>query len=323
MHPRKLATRACRTSALTATAIAVAAGAAAPAFAALGPAGRPRPLAVSVPAEAAPLGPGSTGRIPLRLVNPGTAPVTVQVTGRQVVFGDDGRVTIAGPDPQWEHRVDFPSEPLTVAARSYRDVPVTVRMPARISPDLYFVGFLVTPLPNAGGNLTYVNQVGSYLTIDVPGPRSRALAADLHLPAFSLTSHSVRGTLEVRNVGRAAANYWVENDTTATPGSSDPRQERRDRSLLPTGRSRAIVVEAEPSFPIALATIRVHVFYPGRTDAATREIVLTKRVLVVKPLALAALGGILLVGGVWYGRRRRRRRRRRRPRPGAVPVAAA
>jgi hypothetical protein len=68
-----------------------------------------------------------------------------------------------------------------------------------------------------------------------------------------------------------------------------------------------------------LATIRVHVFYPGRTDAATREIVLTKRVLVVKPLALAALMGILLFAGLWYARRRRRRR----PRPVAVPVDAA
>jgi hypothetical protein len=279
-----------------------------------GPRGTPRPLAVSVPTEPAPLVPGATGTVPIRVVNPGSAPVAVRVTGQGTRFGDEGRVTIAGHDAIWDGRVDFPANPITIAAQSYRDVGLTVHMPARISPDLYFIGFLVTPVPNAAGNLTYINQIGSYITIDVPGPRTRIIAADLHLPSFALTSH-VRAKLHVHNVGTAAAMYWGENDTTAKPGSSTPRQARLDRSLLPTGRSRTIAVDAKPSFLIAIVTMHVHIVYPGRTDATTTEIVLTKRVLVIQPAALVLLGGILIAACIWYARRRRKGRTQRPTRP--------
>ena len=59
----------------------------------------------------------------------------------------------------------------------------------------------------------------------------------------------------------------------------------------------------------------VHFAFFARTDAATREIVLTKRVLVLKPLALAVLGAALVIAGLWYARRRRRRRTPRVPDP--------
>ena len=313
MHRRTFTTRACRNAALFAAMIAILAGAV-PALAAPGPVGNRRPLAVSVPSEAAPLGPGATGTIPIRVVNPGSTPVTVRLTGQSVRFGDDGRVTISGSDPIWDGRITFPASPITISAQSYRNVGLTVHMPARIDPDFYFVGFLVTPLPNAAGNLTYINQIGSYITIDVPGPRTRTLTADLHLPSFAISS-GVDAKLHVHNVGKAAVIYWGENDTTATPGSSKPHQERLDRSLLPAGRSRTVVVEAKPSFLIAMVTMHVHIFYPGRTDAATTEIVLTKHVLVVQPAALVILGGILIAAGIWYAHRRRKRRTQRPTRP--------
>ena len=310
MHRRTFTPRACRNTALLAAVIAILAGTV-PAVAAPGPVGSRRPLAVSVPSEAAPLAPGATGTIPIRVVNPGPSPVTVRVTGQGVQFGDDGRVTIAGRDPMWDGRVDFPASPITISAQSYRNVGLTVLMPARISPDLYFIGFLVSPLPSAAGNLTYINQIGSYITIDVPGPRTRALAADLHLSGFAFASQ-VHAKLHVHNVGKAAVVYWGENDTTATPGSSTPRQQRFDRSLLPTGRARTIVVDAKPSFLIAMVTMHVHIFYPGRTDAATTEIVLTKHVLVVQPAALVILAGIVIAGCIWYAHRRRKHRTRQR-----------
>ena len=306
MQPPTFTARACRNAASLAAMIAILAGAV-PALAASGPVGNRRPIAVSVPSEAAPLDPGATGTIPIRVVNPGSTPVTVRVSGQGVRFGDDGRVTISGSDPIWDGRIDFPAGPITIAAQSYRSVGLTVHMPARIDPDFYFVGFLVTPLPNAAGNLTYINQIGSYITINVPGPRTRTLVADLHLPSFAITN-DFHANLHVHNVGKAAAMYWGENDTTATPGSSKPRQGRLDRSLLPAGRSRTVVVEAKPSFLIAMVTMHVHIFYPGRTDAATTEIVLTKHVLVVQPAAIVILGGILIATCIWYANRRRRRR---------------
>ncbi|MDQ1511012.1 MAG: hypothetical protein QOG50_2856 [Actinomycetota bacterium] len=270
----------------------------------------PRSLSVSVPAEAASLRPGATGTVPIRVVNSGSTPIAVRITRRGVRFGDEGRVAIAGRDPMWDGRVDLPASPITISAQSYRNVGVTVHMPARISPDLYFIGFLVTPLPNAAANLTYVNEIGSYITIDVPGPRTRTLAADFQLPRFALTSH-VHAKVQIHNVGKAAAMYWGENDTTATPGSSAPSQARLDRSLLPAGRSRTIVVDAKPSFLIAIVTMHVHILYPGRTDAGTTEIVLTKHVLVVQPGAVVVLGAVLFVAGIWYVHRRRKRRKQR------------
>jgi LPXTG-motif cell wall-anchored protein len=284
-----------------------------------GPPARPQSLAVSVPSDAAPLAPGARGTIPIRVVNSGSTPVTVRITGQRIQFADEGRVTIAGRDPIWEGRVDFPARPIRVAAQSYRDVGLTVHMPAHISPDLYFVGFLVTPLPDAARNITYIHQVGSYITIDVPGPRTRALTADLRLASFALTSRHVHAKLHVHNVGKAAAVFWGENDTTAMPGSSTPLQARLERSLLPTGRTRTIVVEAKPSFLVAFVTMHVHIFYPGRTDAGTTEIVLTKRVLVVHPAALVILGIILIGAGIWYRRRRRKRRRHDPTRPSPRP----
>ena len=295
----------------------------APARAALGAVGAARQIAVSVPSEAARIGPGRTGTVPVRIVNPGSAGVTVRVVGRGVRFGDDGKVTMTDRDPLWARRVSFPARPIAIAARSYHDVKLRVRMPARIDPDLYFIGFLVTPLSRVKANLTYVNQIGSYVTIDVPGPRTRVLAADLDLPSYAISSRA-HATVRVRNEGRAAAVFWGESDATAMPGSPAPAQARIAGSLLPRGRSRSIVVEAKSSFPIALITMHIHIFYPGRNNATTREITLSKRVLLVQPAALWAPPGALLVGLLFLGRRRRKRRRRqtfgrrRRPAPSAT-----
>jgi hypothetical protein len=294
--------------AATATVVTAMLFAAAPAFAGPGRRSIERPLAVSVPTEAAELTPGAVGTIPVRVVNPGPAAVTVRIRSRRVEFGDDGRVSVAGPDPAWARRVRLPSGPITVGSHAFRDIGVTVHMPAHISPDLYFVGFLVTPEPSTRANLTYVNQIGSYLTIDVPGPRTRTLAAALDVPRFAF-SGGVRASLRVENVGRAAAVFWGENDTAASPGASSPRQQRLDNSLLPPGRSRTIEVTAKPSFLFARVTMRVRIFYPGTTASTTREIVLTRHVVVVKPAAAVVAGAAVLLIGAWFGVRRIRRRR--------------
>ena len=287
--------------------------------------GTARPLAVSVPAEPAPLRPGATGTIPIGVVNPGTKALTVRITARGLLFGDDGHVTLAGVDPLWAGRVDFPPDPITIPRQSYRNVGLVVHMPPKIDPDLYFVGFLVTPIAGPGNGLTYINQIGSYVTIDVPGPRDRRLTADLHLPGFALTD-ALHAHLGIHNVGAAAAVYWGENDPKSTPGSGT--QQRFDRSLLPRGRSRTVVLDVKPGFLVALVTMRVHIIYPGRTDATTSEIVITKRVLIVQPIALVILAAAIVGAGLWYWYRRRRRRAASRngrpggPRPDRSTAAA-
>ena len=306
--------RAGRKLAVLTAVIAITTVTAVPGFAAPNRTGGGQPLAVSVPSDAASLRPGATGTIPIRIVNPGSKPVTVRITGRKADFGDNGRVTISGPDPRWAGRVAFPTGPLAIAPRSYDDVGLTVRMPARLSPDLYFIGFLVTPISDVRAGLRYVNQIGSYITVDVPGPRTRALAADIDVPGFTL-SGTVHATVHVHNVGKAAAIFWGENDTSANPGSSSPRQQRFDGSLLPIGRSRVIAVTATPTFLVSAVTMRVRIIYPGRTAGSTEQIVLTKRVWVVQPAAPAFAAAIVIGCGVWLVMRRRKRRPRR-PRHG-------
>src|SRR5689334_7238195 len=69
-------------------------GVTAVARAAPGPPADPRSLAVSVPPDPLVVAPGETASIPLRLLNPGNAPVSVTISGTALEFGDDGGVTL-------------------------------------------------------------------------------------------------------------------------------------------------------------------------------------------------------------------------------------
>ena len=266
-----------------------------------------RALAVSVPAEPVPARPGQTAHTLIRVVNPNAASVLVTIRSRGLVLGDDGRVAIAArPDPRWARAVAFPTRTLRIPAQGYRDVPLTVRMPKRLPPDLYFVGFLVTPVAAAGGSIKVINQIGSFLTLDVPGPRLRRLAGRMHLPGLVLGSH-VDGTLRLTNTGRASLTFWGEDDTTSSPGGG-AQQVRFDPSLLPVGRSRTVAVTGRPRWPVGLVTVTTRVMYPGRTAAETQQLTYTRRVLVISPWVLVAVGVLLLaLVAAWAVRHRRRR----------------
>jgi hypothetical protein len=271
-----------------------------------------RTLAVSTPPDATTIAPGRTGTIPVRIVNASTTAMVVSMTARGVTLGNDGQVKIApGPDARWSGRVDFPTGRIKIAARSYVGVPVEVRMPSRIAADLYFVGFVVTPEARVERGLAVVNQIGSFFTIDVPGPRSRRLSAVLVAPSFVLGSRA-HGSLRVRNVGHASTQFWGENDTRSSPGSAVPTQERIDKSLLPAGTARTYAVEGKPAWPIGFVTMKVHLVYPDRDGTATTELLATNRVLVVNPFGLAATLGVPMIAAVSWrvGRRRRAQGRR-------------
>ena len=267
-----------------------------------------RSLAVSVPPEPTTILPGGTAVIPLRVLNPGSSPVTVTITGRGVDLGDNGEMTLAaGLDPRWQGRVGFPTAPLTIAAQGFIDVKLPVQMPSVIAPDLYFVGFLVTPLKAVQGDVQVINQIGSFVTVDVPGPRLRALTADLNLPGFTL-GNDVHGTLHVRNIGPAAARFWGENDVTSAPGGSLPSQQRIEKSTLPTGRVRSFDVSGAPRWLLGFVTMRVRIDYPDQTETATKEILITRRVFVMSPWLLVIVGSLLVAGLSWWVHHRRQRR---------------
>lgn len=267
--------------------------------------GGTRALAVSVPADPVPAKPGDVAKTLIRVVNPNDFAVTVTIASRTLALGDDGKVAVGSePDPRWSERVQFPAGDLLIPAQSYRNVPLSIRVP-KLSPDLYFVGFLVTPVAADGGSIKVINQIGSFLTLDVPGPRLRLLTGHLHLPTFVLGSKA-SGDVRVTNLGHASVTMWGENDTTSSPGGAY-EQERLGPSLLPVGRSRSMAISGKPRWPVGIVTVTTRVTYPGRTENQTQQLVLTQRVIVVSPWVPAAAGGLLalLVVGWWWRRRRR------------------
>jgi hypothetical protein len=272
--------------------------------------GGERALAVSVPADPVPAQRGKLLHTLIRVVNPNDHAVSVLISGRALVLGDDGKVSLgAGPDPRWAGRVRFPRGAVRIPTQGWHDVALTVGVPKALSPDLYFIGFLVTPIATSSGSIKVINQIGSFVTIDVPGPRLRLLTGHLHLPLFVLGSH-VDGDMRVTNIGKASVTLWGENDTTSSPGGAY-QQDRLGPSLLPVGRSRSIDVSGKPRWPIGVVTVTTRITYPGRTAAETRQLVLTRLVLVISPWVLVAVGGLIVfVAAAWWWRRRRRSRNR-------------
>jgi hypothetical protein len=268
------------------------------------------------------LTPGETAAIPIRVLNPGTSPVVVTVRGEGITLGDNGTTAFTGtPDPRWEGRTEFPHGDITIPAQHFVDLAVTVHMPGEIGADLYYIGFLVTPVPQVSGEVVVINQIGAFLTINVPGPRVRALAATLtttgfqwgpiHIDSLVIGDH-VDGKLTVYNIGHASALFYGENDVSSAPIAGSASQQRISRSLLPTGRSRWFPVTAQPAFPIDMVTMTDTVTFPDRTGTGTLQVVRSKTVLVISPWVLVLVGSILAALIGWRLRRRRRRQLERR-----------
>jgi hypothetical protein len=249
----------------------------------------------------------------------------VTVEGEGVTLGNNGTTTFTGkPDPLWASRTSYPRGDISILAQHYADLTITVHMPAQISPDLYYIGFLVTPVPTANGQVVVINQIGAFLTVDVPGPRVRSLAADLITDGFNwgpihlgwlVVGTQIAGKLAVENTGASSVLFFGENDVTSAPISGSPSQQRISRSLLPIRRSRSFAVTAAPAFPIDVVTMSDVVTYPDRTGTGTLDIVLSKSMLVINPWVLVVLLAIVLLIAGWRLRARATRSRHGRSLP--------
>jgi hypothetical protein len=262
---------------------------------------------------------GATTHIPIRVVNPGSQPVTVTISQRSVVLGDNGSVRIgASADPQWGSRVTFVPPTATLGARQYANVDVIVQVPAAIGSDLHFIGFLVSPVATAQGQVSVINQIGSFVTLDVPGPREARLGVTLAIPGFTL-GREARGSLQVANVGHSAVRFWGENNITSWPGGASTDQQLFDTSLVPVSTTRSLNVIARPAWPVGFVQLRGQIIYPSVTGSATAEVAFSRRVFVIDPWLILVAAGLLLAGALlgWFRQRRRHSRRR-----SAVPATA-
>jgi hypothetical protein len=290
-----------------------------------------RSIAVSVPADAVSLVPGETSPIQIRVVNPGSTPVTVTVKGEGINLGDNGTTSFTGAaDQQWAGRTDFPPGYLTVPAQGFLDLSITVHMPLHIAPDLYYVGFVVTPTPTVSGSVVVINQIGAFFIINVPGPRDRELAAYLNVAGFTVgpihidslvIGDQVIGELTAHNPGPSSVQFFGENDANSAPFAGPSSQQYIHKSLLPIGRSRAFQVSAPPAFPIDIVTMSVTLKYPDKIESATKQIVITKSMLVISPLLILVTCAFIALVVCWrlYARHRRRSKRHATGRPAAGP----
>ena len=194
---------------------------------------------------------------------------------------------------------------------------MTVRPPPTLPPDLYFLGFLVTPITSPVTGVNVINQIGGFFTVDVPGPRNRHLDADLKLPGWSihglrlLAGAKITGTLRVANTGSAAVRLWGETDTNRTGGA--PTQDPIPKSLVPIGRERTFIIHSKPAWPIGIVTTQIRIVYPTETETTTTEILLTRKVLVIHPIALGAFATLIIALGTWLLARTHKRRKHLEP----------
>lgn len=142
------------------------------------PLGSARSLAVSVPPIPISISAGHSARTLIRVINPDPSPILVTLSGRAVTLGDNGQVRIGtGPDPVWSRLGNFPTRTFRVPGAGYVNLHITIHTPKRLAPDLYFLGFLVTPHVTKPGDLQVINQIGSSLPSTFPvhaSPSSRA-----------------------------------------------------------------------------------------------------------------------------------------------------
>ena len=269
-------------------------------------------LAVSVASTPTQIRPGASADLQVRVLNPATEPVTVTLRGRGIDLADNGVVRLLpGTDPTWTRNLSFPDE-IHVPGQGFATANVRVTVPAETSPDLYFIGFVVTPRPVPARGVKVINQIGSFLTLDVPGPRTRQLRARLFAPPIQFRRQA-RATLTVQNTGHATSRFWGET-STSSPGTTQPDLRRIEPTLLPAQRSRTLPVRAQSGWPIALLTITTHLTYPQQTDTQTTDLTTTRRILLIQPTVPPATLAVLLglLGLTW-------RRRRRLPSPTTPP----
>lgn len=277
-------------------------------------------LTVSVPPSATPIHPGQDSTVSIRVINPGSDPVRVTLSDRGAELGDNGSVHLQGaPDPKWAGRVTLPAGELTIPAQGYQTVNVQIHAPEVIDPDLYFVGLMVTPEATKAGSVQVVNQIGTLISLDVPGPRQQDLSASMDASPVQFADKAA-ATLQVRNPGHSVLRFFGETGTSDASHQPD----RIDSSILPVDRQRSLPVTAKAAWPIQMVTMDARLSYSDQTAAATTQKTATVDVLLVQPwVSIAAISALLLGIAVPVFRRIRAKiARKRAAAPAGEPALA-
>lgn len=271
-------------------------------------------FAVSTPAE--PLQPSTDGLVHtvLTVSNNGVHPLTVKLRSVGVVPLDDGRMQIGDrADPVWTKTITMAPK-VRLDAGSYQRVPVTIKMPSGLLPDLYTLGFVAEAQPvNPQSPVLVYTQIAYLITIEVAGPRERKLALDLEPVSWFHIGSFMDGAYKVRNIGSAAAlgrgqvlvNSPFGRKNVAVVQNTDGMQ------LYPIGTSRGLTYQYVVHGFFLLARPEAQVLY-GNGTSTLQSVSQRGHLVLIIPwitiILLCALMVVLMAYLYWKHRRRTARR---------------
>ena len=253
----------------------------------------PIALSVSTPAGALAGEPGGTVTTWIRVGNNGATALPITINPATMELGDNGSSTMnPGVDPRFLNSVTLETTAATVPASDYIEIPVSISIPTSLIPDIYLLGFLVTPAPGAG-SVQVINQIGAFITIELPGSRDRRIQAAFdNAPRFVLSDNPTL-TVRVDNVGKSALEFTSET-TIDGFGTANPGNIRVAPELLPSGTFRDVEITWVAELGIGVFDVQTRLVH-NLTQSETIGVELEHRVVVVSPVALTVMLTILLI----------------------------
>ena len=267
----------------------------------------PVALSVSTPADSLAGEPGETVTSWVRVGNNGATALPITISPATIELGDNGATTMSpGVDPRFLNSVTLETTAATVPANDYIEISVSISIPTSLIPDIYLLGFLVTPAPGTG-SVQVVNQIGAFISIELPGSRDRRIEAAFDNAPHFVLSDSPTLTVRVDNVGESALEFTSETTIdgfgTATPGNI-----RVEPKLLPSGTSRDVEITWVAELGIGVFDVHTRLVH-NLTQSETTGVELEHKIVVVSPIVLTVMVTILLIlaaGVVLLVRHRRR-----------------
>lgn len=250
-------------------------------------------ISVSSPDGTLQAPPGTTVDTWLRVGNSAATPLSVTIAPATVNLGNDGVTGFTPqPDPRFAGHITLSQTEAVIPAGGYIQVDVKVSIPTTIVPDIYVLGFLVSS-EATGASVRLVNRIGSLIAFDVPGSRDRHLtAAFTTVPWIMFTNHPTL-TVRTHSVGKSALEFTSQDALTGF-GAVTPAITRNDPRLLPAGTHRDLTVAWNVPWGFGVDTVTTTLLYP-KTVSGNAQIVLSHRVIVIKPLLALIAGAMLLV----------------------------
>jgi hypothetical protein len=291
-------------------------------------------FSVSTAAQSLRPEPGGVVHTQLTVANNGVHELTVTLRSVGVRAQDNGRADfVEQGDPIWSKAVTMVSS-VRLAAHTFRSIPVAIRVPAGLLPDLYLLGFVAEAQPvDPQAPVLLYHRIGALVTVELPGPRERKLAVHIAPTSFLHLGSSYDGAFVVRNVGTAAAlardqvliGSQLTHHAVGMIRTSDAME------LIPSGTARNVPFRYAVHGFFLYARPQAEVIYGNGTSAMQTITVQGQSMLVVPWLTLILLGLVVAMVTaylIWQRRRREARRRAaaRRARTGrhrAAPVAWA